>query len=135
MPRLRTHYSKLLAPRMSTWLALDAARTFQLSSHFLTAFQKGNTQNTMKGVCLPLCQPTEQASKIVAFKCLHSCCMDALLGPPQLHPAAGKWCIDCGSVQPRSATRGDYTYRHITRPPTHLTVCAVNLETMNPLRS
>jgi len=116
---LKTHYAKLLASRMSTWLALDAAQGnlrhyisgyehSNFSSHFLTAFQKGNTQNTMQGFCLPLCQPTEQASKIVALKCLHSCCMDALLGPPQLHPAAGKWCIDCGSVQrpylPREVT-------------------------------
>jgi len=117
MPRLRTHYAKFLAPRISTWLALDAAQGnlrhyisgYEHSnlSHFLTAFLNGNTQNTMQGVCLPLCQPTE-ASKIVALKCLHSCCMDALLGPPQLHPAVGKWCIDCGSVQrpylPREVT-------------------------------
>jgi len=119
MPGLRTHYAKHLAPLTSTWLVLSAAQGnirhyisgyehSNFSSHFLTAFKKDRTQNAMQGVCHPLCQPTEQASKIVALKCLHSYCMDALFGPPQLQPAAGKWCIDCGSVQrpylPREVT-------------------------------
>jgi hypothetical protein len=86
---------------MSTWLALDVAKGnlrhyisgykhSNFSSHFLAAFQKGSTQNTMQGVCLPLCQPTEQASKIVAFKCLLLVLHGRPLGAPAASPGGRK---------------------------------------------
>ena len=139
MPRLRTHYAEILAPRMSTWLALDAAQGYEHSNSRHTSWlhiKRAALKIQWKEFAFLCANPHSRPQKY-----WHSCVYTRVAWTPSWGPRSftrrqesGVLIVAaCSATIP--ATRCDYTYRHVTRPPTHLTVCAVNLQNMNPLKS